>query len=256
VILTSEQQGVFYRDGYLHVPDVVPRERVERALSLINRDLERGIDPARLSEFYARSFCPDLRNVADIIDLFEQTPARALADALVAPGTLRRPAMAQIALRFPDPAGANVLPRPHVDGTYGPKNGVKPGQVAHFTLLAMVALSDVQADFNGNFTVWPGTHHAYERYFQGHGAERMLEGTPRLDHLPEPVQTRVRAGDVVLAHYELGHAAAPNLGSNVRYAIFFRLYHRDHDPDALDILSDIWREYPTLAERAARASTQ
>jgi len=113
-------------------------------------------------------------------------------------------------------------------------------------MLAMVALSDVSADWNGNFSVWPGTHHEYERYFREHGVSRMLEGTPTLERLPEPVQTRVRAGDVILAHYQLGHGAAPNLGSHVRYAIFFRLYHRDHDADAMDVLANIWRDYPTL----------
>ena len=250
--LTSAQKATFYRDGYLHAPGVVPKERVERALGLINTDLGRGIDPARISEFYARSFCPELRNAPEIIELFEQTDARTLADALVAPGVLKTPTMAQIALRFPD-SRTPALSRPHVDGTYGPQNGVRQGQVAHFTLLAMVALSDVSEPYNGNFTVWPGTHHAYERYFREHGVERMHGGTPRLEHLPEPVQTEVRAGDLLLAHYQLGHTAAPNLGSRVRYAIFFRLYHRDHDADANDILSDIWREYPGVIENARRA---
>ncbi len=249
VTLSSEQKRNFYRDGYLHIPGVVPRERVRAALALINADLGAGIDPARISEFYARSFCPSLRNAAEIIDLFEATDARILADALVTPGSVKVPAMAQIALRFPE-ARAAVLPRPHVDGTYGPQNGVRPGTVAHFTLLAMVALSDVSADYSGNFTVWPGTHHDYERYFREHGAQAMLAGTPRLERLPEPVQTKVRAGDLVLAHYQLGHAAAPNLGPHVRYAVFFRLYHQAHDAESMDILTDIWREYPELGQYA------
>lgn len=253
VTLTNEQKRNFYRDGYLHIPGVVSQQSVDRALALINTDLGKGIDPARISEFYARSFCPGLRNVPEIIDLFEATDARAWADSLVAPGAVETPSMAQIALRFPDPRPA-LLPRPHVDGSYGPQNGVRPGTVAHFTMLAMVALSDVCADYNGNFSVWPGTHHRYERYFREHGAERMLDGTPKLEQLPEPVQTKVAAGDLVLAHYQLGHAAAPNLGSRVRYAIFFRLYHRAHDRDALDILTDIWREYPALAACAAPQS--
>ena len=97
--------------------------RIGSALALINTDLGKGIDPARISEFYARSFCPNLRNAPEIIDLFEATGARALADALVAPGGVKVPSMAQIALRFPGARPA-VLPRPHVDGTYGPQDGV------------------------------------------------------------------------------------------------------------------------------------
>ena len=135
--LTNEQRRTFYRSGYVVLPGAIPMDRVEHALGLINTDLGRGIDPSRIGEFYARSFCPDLRNAPELLDLFEASPARDLAESLLAPGGLRRPAMAQIALRFPQPTEA-VLPRPHVDGTYGPSNGVQPGQVAHFTLLAMV----------------------------------------------------------------------------------------------------------------------
>jgi Phytanoyl-CoA dioxygenase (PhyH) len=253
--LTESQRAAFYRDGYIKVPSAIASERRERALSAINAELGRGLDPARMDEFYARSFCPELRNAGSVLDLFRGTPARSLADALLAPGRVRDPSMAQIALRFPDdrqtPERSKPM-RPHVDGTYGPANGVRPGQVAHFTLLCMVALSDVSRDFAGNFTVWPGSHQLYERYFQTHDVQEMLHGTPKLEHLPDPVQLQVNAGDVVLAHYQLGHTAAPNLSAQIRYAVFFRLYHEQHDPDSLDILADIWREFPGLQPRHGR----
>lgn len=253
----DEQRRAFYRDGYLQIPGAVPRAYVERALAAINADLGRGLDPTRIEEFYARSFCPELRSSAAILELFEATPARSLADALVVPGELRAPRQGQIALRFPGcspptgtlgtgaPDPARAL-RPHLDGTYNPSNGVRKGHVAHFTLLAMIALSDVDKDFAGNFTVWPGSHHLYEQYFRSHDVREMTRGTPHVDGLPAPYQTRVKAGDLLLAHYQLGHTGAPNLSAFVRYAVFFRLYHRDHDPNALDILADIWREYTAL----------
>jgi hypothetical protein len=252
--LSEEQRAAFYRDGYVKIARAIPTSAVERALSAINTDLGRGLDPARIEEFQARSFCPTLRNAPEILDLFELTPARALADSLVAPGGLRSPQMAQIALRFPSGSRASeaTLPRPHVDGSYCPNNGVRAGQVAHFTLLCMIALSDVDDDWAGNFSVWPGSHHLYEEYFQSGDVHEMIAGTPRLERLPTPLQTRVRAGDLLLAHYQLGHAAAPNLSPHVRYAVFFRLYHRDHDADALDILADIWREYPELRRFAQK----
>jgi len=37
--------------------------------------------------------------------------------------------------------------------------------------------------------------------------------------------------------------------------VSFRLYHRAHDADALDILADIWREYPEL-QRFARERSE
>jgi hypothetical protein len=255
--LDEQQRRAFYRDGYLHLPGVVPHAQVERALAAIDASVERGLEPARMDEFYARSFCPELRSSPEILELFEATPARALANLLVAPGGVRSPRLAQIALRFPSApvatrtlgAGApdpTLALRPHVDGSYSPSNGVQAGQVAHFTMLAMVALSDVDTDFAGNFTVWPGSHHRYEQYFKDHDVRDMVRGTPRLEGLPAPHQTRVKAGDLVLAHYQLGHTGAPNLSVFVRYAVFFRLYHQDHDADAIDILADIWREYPDL----------
>jgi hypothetical protein len=247
--LSEAQHAAFYRDGHIKLAGAVSREQIEPALNAIHADLGRGLDPARIDEFHARSFCPELRNAAPILDLFRATPARRFADALLAPGRVREPSMAQIALRFPlaDRALARQPSlRPHVDGSYGPANGVRPGQVAHFTLLCMVALSDVSTDFAGNFTVWPGSHHLYERYFQTHGPREMMRGTPRLEQLPPPLQLQVRTGDLVLAHYQLGHTGAPNLSAHIRYAVFFRLYHEQHDADSLDILTDIWREFPAL----------
>lgn len=252
-LLSEADRATFHRDGYLHLPAVISSERIALALAAINADLGRGFPPERIGEFYARSFCPELRSTAPILDLFSGS-ARQWADALLAPGRVREPSIAQIALRFPlgaqqcDASLRGQL-RPHIDGSYSPSNGVRPGQVAHFTLLCMVALSDVATDFAGNFTVWPGSHQLYERYFQAHDVRDMLRGTPRLEHLPEPAQLRVRAGDVVLAHYQLGHTGAPNLSSQIRYAVFFRLYHEHHDPDGLDILADIWREFPSLQRR-------
>lgn len=43
----------------------------------------------------------------------------------------------------------------------------------------------------------------------------------------EPQQLLCNAGDVVLCHYLLAHGAAVNTSPNDRYAVFFRLWHRD-----------------------------
>ena len=44
---------------------------------------------------------------------------------------------------------------------------------------------------------------------------------------PEPVLAR--AGDIVLSHYQLAHAAGPNTSPHVRYAVYFRLKRKGHD---------------------------
>jgi hypothetical protein len=55
-----------------------------------------------------------------------------------------------------------------------------------------------------------------------------------------------RAGDALLAHYLLVHGVSPNLGPQIRYAVFFRLFHDEHDPAAISALGDLWRSWPGL----------
>jgi ectoine hydroxylase-related dioxygenase (phytanoyl-CoA dioxygenase family) len=71
----------------------------------------------------------------------------------------------------------------------------------------------------------------------------MLQGTPVLPDIGEPVQLLARPGDVVLAHYQLLHGAANNTSAYPRYAVFFRVHHRDHHLQGMDIFGDLWREY-------------
>jgi ectoine hydroxylase-related dioxygenase (phytanoyl-CoA dioxygenase family) len=48
---------------------------------------------------------------------------------------------------------------------------------------------------------------------------------------------------VVLAHYALAHAAAVNLGAQVRYAVFFRLHHPEHAQAGIRPLTELWSEW-------------
>jgi len=66
--------------------------------------------------------------------------------------------------------------------------------------------------------------------------------------LPEPVQITGRAGDIVFCHYQIAHGVTPNASPHVRYAIFFRLTHVDHEPQKWESMTDIWREWPGLRE--------
>jgi len=112
-------------------------------------------------------------------------------------------------------------------------------------MLIGVALSDVSEPFAGNLTVWPRTHHLYEQYFREHGPEALLQGMPPVT-LPEPVHLTAKTGDVMLCHYELAHTAAPNASPHVRYAIYFRALHVDHDQQWKQAMTDIWMEWPGM----------
>jgi hypothetical protein len=227
------------RDGFLQRRGLVPRRQLDAALAAINRSLgERGLPPDRLPEMRARTYCPELVRAPEILALYHDTPARALAEAAI--GRVRAPDEGQIALRFPVAQPRPLVP--HIDGMYSPDNGVPPGTLMHFTALIGIFLSDVTAPDAGNFTVWPGSHRVLEDHFRRHGTGVISNAFPSL----EPARPRPllgRAGDVVLAHYALAHAAAVNLGAHVRYAVFFRLYHPDHEQAGTRPLTELWSEW-------------
>jgi Phytanoyl-CoA dioxygenase (PhyH) len=243
VRLDRTQRQALVDDGYLLAPGLVPRTHVDAALKAINHSLgNQGIARDQLPTFSAQSFCPELTTSPEILDLYRATPVAALAEAAVGPGQIVAPRNAQIALRFPRNVAEPKLPDPHIDGISSPLNGVEAGTVHHFTALAAVFLSDVTAPFQGNFTVWPGSHRALEAYFRARGTDEILRRFPALELAPAR-QLEARAGDALLAHYQLAHSAARNLGPHVRYAVFFRLARRGRDATSTATLTDLWREW-------------
>jgi hypothetical protein len=242
VPLSPGQARALVDDGYLLVPGLVPPALVEEALRLINSSLgSEGIAKDQLPDLRARTFTPELVRHEAIGALFSASPLQALAEAAIGAGLVRPPQEGQIALRFPTVAAAGP-PVPHIDGIYSPRNGVTAGTLYHFTALAGVFLSDVPEANRGNFTVWPGSHRLMEAHLRAHGVASVMNGFPPLPLAP-PRQITARAGDALLAHYQLAHGIAPNFGPHVRYAVFFRLFHRDHQADDVGPLHDLWREW-------------
>jgi hypothetical protein len=249
VKLTPDQERALVDEGYLLVPGLVSRERVDAALTAINTSLgEEGIAKDALWTLRAQTFCPELVSAPPILDLYTRGVAP-LAEAAIGAGKVRPPPKGQIALRFPQALPAGQAPRdpyPHIDGMPGPLNGVTPNTIFHFTALGAVFLSDVELPFHGNFTVWPGTHATLARHFAAHGTDELLRGFPPIP-MPAPRQLVARAGDALLAHYDLAHGAAANFGPHVRYAVFFRLFHAAHDAASTATMTDPWREWEGLS---------
>lgn len=240
--LTHPQKKEIWDNGYVRVAGVVPRIMVDQALRAINHSVGQGMNVDEMTKFRAQSFCPDVQRTLPVMDLLHGTPAWGLAEAALGTGRVRPPGGGQIALRFPslqDPPGP---PRPHIDGTYSPTNGVAKGTLGSFTMLLAVFLSDLPAPNAGNFTVWPGSHRVCADYLREHGPEALIPGMPPLD-LPEPEQIMAQAGDIALCHYLLAHSVAPNVSPHVRYAIFFRLHHVDHEAHKMEVQTDLWREW-------------
>lgn len=245
--LTNEQKRAIYENGYVHLPGIVPRELMRDALRAINSSLgNEGIDPSQLQKFRAQSYCPELQRTRHITNLLYESPLWELAGSAIGPGRVSPVGGGQIALRFPTMEPPRE-PDPHIDGMYTPTNGVPKGTIANFTALVGVFLSDVPDEYSGNFTVWPGTHRVYEQYFREKGPQALLEGMPEVG-LPEPRQVTASAGDAVIAHYQLGHGIAGNASPNIRYAIFFRLSHVNHDSVHWECMTDIWLEWEGMRE--------
>lgn len=243
--LSLDQKREFAERGFIKLPGIVSQELVVRARRAINAYLgQHGMAPNELNKYRAQSYCPGLTGDPAISNLYNTSPLREVAESLI--GQIKPVNGGQIALRFPSPPDeAPREPGPHLDGMYTPTNGVQEGTIGNFTALVGVFLSDVPEPFSGNFTTWPGTHTLYETYFREHGPQSLLDGLPKIE-MPAPEQFVCQAGDAALVHYQIAHGIAGNASPNIRYAIFFRLLHVDHDQNHWDCMTDIWKEWPGM----------
>ncbi|EFH83839.1 phytanoyl-CoA dioxygenase family protein [Ktedonobacter racemifer] len=240
--LTSTQKQALYEQGYVALPGIVPQELVEKALHAINASLgSEGMDPQRLPILRAQTYCPEITASPEITNLLTESPLWSLSESVIGQGSILPVKSGQIALRFPAPGPAR-LPRPHLDGMYSPNNGVKEGAIDNFTALIGVFLSAIPHDFMGNLAVWPGTHRLFEDYFRKHTPQSLLKGLPEVN-LPELQQITAQPGDAVLCHYQLGHGITINTSPYIRYAIFFRLRHVNHEQWQWECMTNIWREW-------------
>lgn len=155
---------------------------------------------------------------------------------------------AQVALNIPP--YSHRPGRPHIDG-YAPGHQT----TGTFTLLAGLLLTDQLGDNGGNLWGWPGTHLAHAAFFAGGGPEAFAAaaGYPDVE-LPEPTQVHGRRGDVLLAHYLLGHNIGGNYESErTRRVVYWRLRAPGHAGRWAECLADPWLEYDGVRRRIGHA---
>ena len=73
-------------------------------------------------------------------------------------------------------------------------------------------------------------------------------------------QVTAKAGDLVLAHYQIAHSIAPNSSPHIRYVVYFRVHAKSHPPNTFhaSAMTDIWQDWAgmrPLVEEARRAGT-
>ena len=246
--LSLQQKQRFVDEGYLLLPNAIAPDMVNRVVQTINHRLGQGFPSENLATWQSQTFFPDLASDPIVTDLFNASGLRETLETLLGEDATVPSGRGQLALRFPRPWGTELKPpHPHIDGVHTPTNGVPKGTLGSFTALVGVFLTDVSTQFAGNFAVWPGSHRLMEAYFQQHGLDELLnEGrTPKLDY-GEGVQIEARAGDALIAHYQLLHGVTMNCAPMPRYASFFRVTHPQHHVNRLECLTNLWLEWPGI----------
>ena len=161
----------------------------------------------------------------------------------------------QIALRFPHVEGPTDRLAAQ-EGSGWHVDGLRQGKMHPFSVLFGVALSDVKHKFQGNLTVWPGSHKAVHSCLVGrHGAidcaklesivkcrhginhneassisydhkyDNIIHNNEpeNLPHLGPGEQITLSAGDTVLVHPDLAHTGGVNFGPDIRSMVYFRI---------------------------------
>jgi ectoine hydroxylase-related dioxygenase (phytanoyl-CoA dioxygenase family) len=244
-MLSRQQKQAFAEEGYLVVPQCVPRPMIDAARREVADRLAR--DPPPAGRFGPHPLFLPVNLPEPLCRPLFGSPALAAAESLITPGRFEPPDQVQISLNIPPfrhrPGG------PHVDGITPPEPSGRPGT---FTMLAGILLTDQPRVDMGNLWVWPGSHRSAAAYFREQGPEAILACAPYPPvALPEPRQVLGQAGDLLLTHYLLGHNIGGNTSGVTREVVYFRLRREGHRQRWRDCVRD-----PLLEFEPVRAAVE
>lgn len=246
--LSDEQLRAFARRGYLVVPGVVSSALLEEATAAVDRTIERDPPPPGHRGFH-HYWNRQPEDADPLMRLLRDSDAWTVAGSLIAPLTLQRPGHVQLSITIPishhRPGG------PHLDGLSITEPDGRPGT---FTVLAGILLSEQRARDMGNLWVWPGSHHVAAAYLREHGPDALFDlEHPSLPFAP-PEQVLGGPGDLLLAHYLLGHNMGGNVSGVVRRAVYWRLHATGHRERWRDLVRDPLLEFAPVRDALARAA--
>eukprot|EP01064_Diplonema_japonicum_P024222 TRINITY_DN3473_c0_g1_i2.p1 TRINITY_DN3473_c0_g1~~TRINITY_DN3473_c0_g1_i2.p1 ORF type:complete len:489 (+),score=39.52 TRINITY_DN3473_c0_g1_i2:62-1468(+) len=246
--LNPEEKRMFKEAGYIVKKQVIPKKLITEALKAINSRL--CTPGAVVTDGLGGSgmkFCKDIATDSSIRNLLFGSGVWGLAQDLIGKNKIHPVRGGQIALRGPQSSLPDLAPGElHRSGWH--IDGIDKGKHSAFTLLVGIALTDCVEPNNGNLIVYPGSHHVLLPLLK----DSVAAGNLSLRH-PRPVLSNPHhvcctAGDVVFVHHKLAHAGGPNAGHQIRYQVYFRLSHKNHEEfTASNItLEDLWVEYEGL----------
>lgn len=212
----------FAAKGFVVVPKVVSAELIQNAREAIAaRVREDPPPPCHCGPhfyFIVRDLPPPL-----LSPLYD-SGAIIAAQSVIAPGTFDEPDHVQISLNIPP--WSHRPDGPHIDGLTPPEADGRPGT---FTALVGIFLTDQTQENCGNLWVWPGSHWETSEYLRQHGPDALLSAAPYPPiKLAPPIQVTGCAGDLLLAHYLLGHNMGGNTSGRTREVLYFRLRRTGH----------------------------
>jgi Phytanoyl-CoA dioxygenase (PhyH) len=240
-VLDEGQLREFGDKGYLVLPGVVPQSLLAAVDAEIDALATEKPPPAGTvgNHFYFESS----GRLPACDAALRESPAIHLAEALVTPRTVDHGLdHIQVALNippFPHRPGA-----PHIDG-----HRPEQDRPHSFTMLAGIYLVDESAPDSGNLWVWPGSHLAHERLFREQGPTALLatSGHPSSLAAPpeysEPVQVLANRGDLLLAHFLLGHNIGGNTSNRTRRIAYYRLSCPGHASRWAGTFTSAFTEY-------------
>ena len=282
----TEAKYNFLTDGYTTFAGIIPPDVVDAAVVAISRMVvaseefkitaaERQKNPNKEGDPF---FTSGGTNDRDVLALYYCSPIFSLVESIlhdeilgpdcVAQGKfVHRAHGAQVAFRFTQ---ARLLSS-RGDGRIGGKSwhldGMDKGLYGPFSLLIGVALSDQMMDNCGNLGVHPGSHHTLKAFLRRYCEicdhtnidtadeqavmERRLQAVNIVHNKPilgEPVQVKLRKGDVVFALHKLAHLGTPNYSNDIRKMVYFRVSHRNLEKIRGPALDDLWMEYEGMKE--------
>lgn len=258
-VLSNQEVADFNEFGYLRIPGLLSREEAEwyrqLILAMVPRDLTipfpwRSI-AGRIKPYHEGYRDQETRygyeddgiwDTPELIPLLCQEGLYEVAKELIGARELRaQDGTIGITLRNDD-AGFSVgaLPRPdfshvtlsqpvHIDPSV-------PEHVDNFTFLptelqvgGLFYLTDVEPG-GGGITVVPGGHRLVQEEAQAasSGGRHLYHNWKDITGFPAPVEVTGEAGDFIMTHYLLPHAASYNRRERARVGYFIRYSRLDH----------------------------
>lgn len=242
-MLCDEDRRRFAEDGYLLLPGIVEEALLDSAD--VELDAAFAARPAAAAApGPAFLFLPPAELPAADGTL-RRSGALDVAAGLVAPYTIDH-ALDHIQLALNIPPYPHRPGAPHIDGH-------RPGEpVSSFTMLAAIFLGDESAPDRGNLWVWPGSHLGHQQLFRERGPEALVPAGGHAALLDPPVwfgrgcPLLARRGDLLLAHFLLGHNIGGNTSPTTRRVLYYRLAAEGHAARWADTFTDAFTEYPSL----------